>query len=58
MERRDFIKITAMAGVAMRLPMAGVAGPRKPVFVYNNWSAYDELSDKVVQTEVLAILGE
>src|SRR5580658_4292319 len=59
MERRDFIKITAMAGVAMRLPMPEVAGapvgPRKPVFVYNNWSAYDELSDKVVQTEVLAM---
>ncbi len=48
-----------MAGVAMRLPMpevaAAPAGPRKPVFVYNNWSAYDELSDKVVQTEVLAM---
>lgn len=36
------------------------AGPREPVFVYNNWSAYDELSDKVVQTEALAVreLGE
>lgn len=36
------------------------AGPVKPVFVYNNWSAYDELSDKVVQTEELAMreLGE
>ena len=36
------------------------AGPRQPVFVYNNWSAYDELSDKVVQTEALAMreLGE
>ncbi|HEX9511118.1 MAG TPA: hypothetical protein VF939_11600, partial [Puia sp.] len=29
--------------------------PRRPVFVYNNWSAYDELSDKVVQTEALAM---
>jgi hypothetical protein len=40
---------------------AGVeAGPKQPVFVYNNWSAYDELSDKVVQTEALAMreLGE
>jgi hypothetical protein len=55
MERRDFIKITAMAGVALRLPVAKLVGPRKPVFVYNNWSAYDELSDKVVQTEVLAM---
>ena len=41
-------------------PRAGLAGPRQPVFVYNNWSAYDELSDKVVQTEALAMreLGE
>ena len=34
-----------------------LTGPRQPVFVYNNWSAYDELSDKVVQTEALA-MGE
>ncbi len=32
-----------------------LTGPRQPVFVYNNWSAYDELSDKVVQTEALAM---
>jgi hypothetical protein len=32
-----------------------LAGLRQPVFVYNNWSAYDELSDKVVQTEALAM---
>ena len=32
-----------------------LAGPRRPVFVYNNWSAYDELSDKVIQTEELAM---
>jgi len=39
---------------------AMLAGPRRPVYVYNNWSAYDELSDKVVQTEELAMreLGE
>lgn len=39
-------------------PVAGdvvLAGLRRPVFVYNNWSAYDELSDKVVQTEELAM---
>lgn len=62
MERRDFLKRAGLAGMAMSLKLAGgpVAGPRKPVFVYNNWSAYDELSDKVVQTEELAMreLGE
>ena len=60
MERRDFLKNTVLAGAAMGLPVSDVAGPRKPVFVYNNWSAYDELSDKVVQTEALAMreLGE
>ena len=62
MERREFIKSTVLAGIA--LPYWGViasgAGPRRPVFVYNNWSAYDELSDRVVQTEALAMreLGE
>lgn len=30
-------------------------GPSKPVFIYNNWSAYDELSDNVPQTEELAM---
>lgn len=62
MERRDFLKTTGLAGVAigLRVPASVVAGPRKPVFVYNNWSAYDELSDKVDQTEELAMreLGE
>ena len=30
-------------------------GPTQPVFVYNNWSAYDELSDNKPQTEELAL---
>ena len=30
-------------------------GPTQPVFVYNNWSAYDELSDNKPQTEELAM---
>jgi hypothetical protein len=68
MERRDFIKSSAFAaaalytrgGFSVSAKGSGAAGPRKPVFVYNNWSAYDELSDKVVQTEELAMreLGE
>ena len=52
----------AAGGEALSGDMAAEvpAGPGKPVFVYNNWSAYDELSDKVVQTEALAMreLGE
>jgi hypothetical protein len=33
----------------------GLNGPLKPVFIYNNWSAYDELSDHVALTEELAM---
>jgi hypothetical protein len=60
MKRRRFIQA---AGIGFLAP--GIfrgfaaeklqAGPRMPVYVYNNWSAYDELSDKVVQTEALAM---
>src|ERR1039457_3435984 len=28
---------------------------REPVWVYNNWSAYDELSDNIPLTETLAL---
>src|SRR5260221_14611550 len=36
------------------------AGLKQPIAVYNNWSAYDELSDNVELTEELAMkeLGE
>ena len=72
MKRREFIQLTAGLGLAAH-PAMGVSaaatsamiggtavGLKGPVFVYNNWSAYDELSDKVVQTEELAMreLGE
>jgi hypothetical protein len=41
-------------------PALGVAGLRQPIAVYNNWSAYDELSDNIELTEKLAMkeLGE
>ncbi|HEY4208241.1 MAG TPA: hypothetical protein VGM31_15560 [Puia sp.] len=56
MERRSFIKHSAGLLLASRLEFpVPAAGPRKPVFVYNNWSAYDELSDKVKLTEKLAM---
>ncbi|HVW60429.1 MAG TPA: hypothetical protein VHC48_10350 [Puia sp.] len=64
MKRRNFIRqgagwmLTGRLGVKMGDGWWGKPpGPRQPVFVYNNWSAYDELSDKVVQTEALA-MGE
>src|SRR5689334_11107045 len=41
-------------------PTNGVAGLKQPIAVYNNWSAYDELSDNIELTEKLAMkeLGE
>ena len=66
MKRRDFMAGAIGLGIAMHpfvrawsKPLeAGelkLYGPAKPVFVYNNWSAYDELSDNVPQTEELAM---
>ncbi|MBN9380202.1 MAG: hypothetical protein J0H74_05525 [Chitinophagaceae bacterium] len=63
MKRRTFLQQAAgwafvgrLGTVAMSDGRSGrPAGPGRPVFVYNNWSAYDELSDKVVQTEALAM---
>jgi hypothetical protein len=71
MQRRNLIKQAAFWGLAAsplaktfgRQPGAGgllpkpvvFSGPPHPVFVYNNWSAYDELSDRVAQTEMLAL---
>ncbi len=66
MKRRDFLAGTLSLGVVMHpfvkawsKPAPGssfkLAGPSKPVFIYNNWSAYDELSDNVPQTEELAM---
>src|ERR1700749_1230421 len=66
MERRRFIKTSVIAGLAMHSfarawskPQSyhdlKFAGPKEPVFIYNNWSAYDELSDNKPQTEELAM---
>lgn len=66
MQRRNFIKSAAALGIAMHpfvrswsKPLLNqpfkLAGPTKPVFIYNNWSAYDELSDNVPQNEALAM---
>lgn len=45
---------------SMALPNTGepdipVAGPKRPLTIYNNWSAYDELSDNIPLTEALAM---
>ena len=66
MKRREFVAGTIGFGIVMHpfvrawsKPNANsiirLQGPPKPVFVYNNWSAYDELSDNVPQTEQLAM---
>jgi len=66
MQRRQFVKNVLGLGIVMH-PLARrwsrplltggfkYDGPAKPVFIYNNWSAYDELSDNVPQTEELAM---
>jgi len=66
MKRRQFIVNAAMIGAAMHPFVRAwskpssysdlkLAGPKQPVFIYNNWSAYDELSDNKPQTEELAM---
>ncbi len=66
MKRRNFILNTLVGGLAIHPFVSAwskpvsysdlkLAGPKKPVFVYNNWSAYDELSDNKPQTEELAL---
>jgi hypothetical protein len=42
------------------VPVRGTVALNQPVAVYNNWSAYDELSDNIEITEALAMkeLGE
>src|SRR4051794_18393487 len=43
------------ASHAKALNDVSIAGPKKPVTIYNNWSAYDELSDNIPLTEQLAM---
>ncbi len=69
MKRRNFIRNTVGLGIASHPFINTLArqtsfshihnsefnGLKEPIFVYNNWSAYDELSDNVAQTETLAM---
>jgi hypothetical protein len=51
-----FSKLCAATNVTIQVPSNIVlAGPKKPVTIYNNWSAYDELSDNIPLTEALAM---
>ncbi len=68
MRRRNFIKNSVAGSLALH-PLAKrfqknlsavsfnnkLSGPPKPVFIYNNWSSYDELSDNIPLTEELAM---
>src|SRR5258707_5378010 len=58
-----FATATAIAAAPeslIPLPVRGTMALNQPVAVYNNWSAYDELSDNIELTEKLAMkeLGE
>jgi len=46
---------TATAASAAAAGLSGAPLARDPIFVYNNWSAYDELSDNIPLTEQLAM---
>jgi hypothetical protein len=68
MQRRNFIKNSIAGSLALH-PLAKsvtkniaavsfnkkLNGPFKPVFIYNDWSSYDELSDNIPLTEELAM---
>ncbi len=45
----------ASAGQEQTAIQVGTPIARDPIFVYNNWSAYDELSDNIPLTEQLAM---
>ncbi len=49
-------KLSAATNIAFQASdEIAAAGPKKPVTIYNNWSAYDELSDNIPLTEALAM---
>ncbi|HLM97935.1 MAG TPA: hypothetical protein VK335_01550 [Bryobacteraceae bacterium] len=58
MSRRQFLLLLSGCSIAALAQTAADKGPhmlRDPIFVYNNWSSYDELSDNVPLTEQLAM---
>lgn len=68
MQRRNFLKNSVAGSIALHPLMKSFSkneflfinnrklnGPPKPVFVYNDWSSYDELSDNIPLSEELAM---
>lgn len=68
MQSRNFIKNSVAGSLALHpLPKAltrnttlfsfnnKLNGSSKPVFIYNNWSSYDELSNNIPFTQELAV---
>src|SRR2546429_361341 len=54
----SFVTATAIAaapGTLVSILVRGTAALNQPIAVYNNWSAYDELSDRIELTEALAM---
>jgi len=55
LDRKDAAQVTADAASHAAVDLPGAPLARDPIFVYNNWSAYDELSDNIPLTEQLAM---
>jgi len=51
----SFFAIQAQQEKLPKINSNSTTGPRSPVTVYDNWSAYDELSDNIPLTEELAM---
>src|SRR6266567_3836161 len=47
--------VSAASDSTSSIPLRGTVSLNQPIAVYNNWSAYDELSDNIELTEKLAM---
>jgi hypothetical protein len=54
-DQKDAAHNAATAASHAAVVLSGAPLARDPIFVYNNWSAYDELSDNIPLTEQLAM---
>ena len=54
-DQKDAAQDTAIGASHAAAGLPGAPLARDPIFVYNNWSAYDELSDNIPLTEQLAM---
>ncbi|MGO9403723.1 MAG: hypothetical protein ACLPVW_09655 [Terriglobales bacterium] len=55
LDNKDAADSNATAASHAAIGLLGAPLARDPIFVYNNWSAYDELSDNIPLTEQLAM---